>query len=126
VCSENVPRSLAPLCENYWVKRSTSSRRPRLCIYMDAISWVSTYMVRACSRDSHTGEGMLDHSIRGSLAPSISLEFYGWTDTGDRVAKKICGREELNPTSRLWYHTRVPSSTNPNIKFVMMVMGSVG
>jgi hypothetical protein len=30
-------------------------------------------------RDSHAGGGMLDYSIRGSLAPSISPGFYGWT-----------------------------------------------
>jgi hypothetical protein len=41
---------------------------------------LSTHMARACGRDSHTGGGMLDYSIRGPLAPSISLGFYGWTD----------------------------------------------
>jgi hypothetical protein len=33
---------------------------------------------RARGRDSHAGGGMLDYSIRGPLAPSISLMFYSW------------------------------------------------
>jgi hypothetical protein len=30
--------------------------------------------------------------------------------------KEMCGREELNPRPRLWYHVRGPSSTSPTIK----------
>jgi hypothetical protein len=46
---------------------------------------LSTHMARARGRDSHTGGGMLDYSIRGPLAPFISLGFYGWTDRGGAV-----------------------------------------
>jgi hypothetical protein len=31
------------------------------------------------SRGSHAGGGMLDYSIKGPLAPSISPGLYGWT-----------------------------------------------
>jgi hypothetical protein len=34
------------------------------------------------SRDSHTRGEMLDYSIRGPLAPSISPRFYGWSGRG--------------------------------------------
>jgi hypothetical protein len=37
---------------------------------------LSTHMAQARGRDSHVGGGMLDYSIRGSLAPSISSRFY--------------------------------------------------
>jgi hypothetical protein len=40
---------------------------------------LSTHMTRAHSRDSHAGGGMLDYSIRDSLASSISPRFYCWT-----------------------------------------------
>jgi hypothetical protein len=39
-------------------------------------------MAQARGRDSHAGGVMLDYSIRGPLAPSISSEFYGWTGRG--------------------------------------------
>jgi hypothetical protein len=42
-------------------------------------------MTRACGHDSHTVGGMLDYSIKDSLAPSISHEFYGWTGRGGAV-----------------------------------------
>jgi hypothetical protein len=37
-------------------------------------------MVWMHGRDSHAWEKMLDYSIRGHLAPSISHELYSWTD----------------------------------------------
>jgi hypothetical protein len=35
-------------------------------------------MARARGRDSHTGGGMLDYSIRGPLTPSISVYHLGF------------------------------------------------
>jgi hypothetical protein len=43
---------------------------------------LSMHMTRAHGCDSHAGGGMLDYSIRGPLASSISPEFYSWTDRG--------------------------------------------
>jgi hypothetical protein len=39
-------------------------------------------MAQARGRDSHVGGEMLNYSIRGPLAHSISPRFYGWTDRG--------------------------------------------
>jgi hypothetical protein len=36
---------------------------------------------------SHAGGGMLDYSIRGPLAPSISPGFYGWTGRGGSFSR---------------------------------------
>jgi hypothetical protein len=44
---------------------------------------LSTHTTRAHDRDSHARGGMLDYSIRGPLAPSISPGFYGWTGRGE-------------------------------------------
>jgi hypothetical protein len=44
------------------------------------------HMAGVCGRDSYTIEGMLDHSIRDPLNPSISPEFYGWIDQGGHLA----------------------------------------
>jgi hypothetical protein len=54
-----------------------------LCVIISTylVVLLSTHMVRACGRDSHAGGGMLDYSIRDPLAPFISSEFYGWTDS---------------------------------------------
>jgi hypothetical protein len=46
---------------------------------------LSTHMARARGRDSHTGGGMLDHSIRDFLALSMSPGFYCWTGRGGVV-----------------------------------------
>jgi hypothetical protein len=39
-------------------------------------------MVQMHDRDLHTEGGMLDYSIRGSLAPSILPGSYGWIGGG--------------------------------------------
>jgi hypothetical protein len=46
-------------------------------------------MAQARGRDSHAGGGMLDYSIRGPLAPSMSPGFYGWIGRGGAVEHLI-------------------------------------
>jgi hypothetical protein len=56
------------------------------------------------SHNSHTVGGMLDHSIRDLLIPSMSPEFYGWIGKGGRLA---------------WYQSRGPefNHVRPHINF---------
>jgi hypothetical protein len=49
---------------------------------------LSMHMARVHNRDSHIGGKMLNYSIRGSLAPSISPKFYGWIDKGGSSSMK--------------------------------------
>jgi hypothetical protein len=48
-------------------------------------------MARACHRDSHAGGGILDYSIKGSIAPSISPGFYVGLAEEVRSSTYACG-----------------------------------
>jgi hypothetical protein len=50
---------------------------------------LSTHMTWAYERDSHIVGEILDYSIRNPFAPSITLNFYGWTNKTDHLAISI-------------------------------------
>jgi hypothetical protein len=56
---------------------SAAHNNPHLPCYL-----LSTHKTRARGHNSHTGGRMLDYSIRGPLAPSISPGFYSCTGRG--------------------------------------------